>query len=159
MLVRSDMTARGLDNLAVEHVVLFDFPTSAVDYLYRVGRTGRACDKERLTRFVTKKDVGLARAILEARSGREDSLESARVARESEYRVGRKRDRMICENALTFCRKRRGVRWERLEEVVAEDVGDSEIAGEARVGMELGAREEGEEEVEVREGEGRRRSG
>jgi len=31
--------ARGLQ---VDHVILFDFPTNAVDYLHRVGRTARA---------------------------------------------------------------------------------------------------------------------
>eukprot|EP00170_Pyropia_yezoensis_P007709 contig_31739_g7733 len=35
LLVATDVAARGLDNLAVDHVILFDFPASAVEYLHR----------------------------------------------------------------------------------------------------------------------------
>lgn len=82
LLVCTDMAARGLDNLKVDHVVLFDFPTSAVDYIHRAGRTARAGAKGRVTSFVTKKDAKLARAIEKA--GGMDTLESARKAREAE---------------------------------------------------------------------------
>ncbi|KAI9993231.1 hypothetical protein PInf_015302 [Phytophthora infestans] len=42
ILVCTDLAARGLDVEAVKHVVMFDFPKSAVDYVHRAGRTGRA---------------------------------------------------------------------------------------------------------------------
>lgn len=86
LLVCTDMAARGLDNLSVDHVVLFDFPTSAVDYLHRAGRTARAGAKGRVTSFVMKKDLRLARAIERAATVKDDALESARKAREEEQR-------------------------------------------------------------------------
>ena len=39
--VATDLAARGLDTLDVEHVVQFDFPRSAAEYLHRAGRTAR----------------------------------------------------------------------------------------------------------------------
>lgn len=41
-LVASDVAARGLDIPAVSHVVNFDLPSHAEDYVHRIGRTGRA---------------------------------------------------------------------------------------------------------------------
>jgi superfamily II DNA/RNA helicase len=42
LLVASDVAARGLDIPAVSHVINFDVPTHAEDYVHRIGRTGRA---------------------------------------------------------------------------------------------------------------------
>lgn len=43
VMVCTDVTARGLDFPArIDHVVNFDFPKTAVDYLHRTGRTARA---------------------------------------------------------------------------------------------------------------------
>jgi ATP-dependent RNA helicase SrmB len=39
--VATDLAARGLDTLDVKHVVQFDFPRSAAEYLHRAGRTAR----------------------------------------------------------------------------------------------------------------------
>jgi superfamily II DNA/RNA helicase len=41
-LIASDVAARGLDIPAVSHVLNFDVPTHAEDYIHRIGRTGRA---------------------------------------------------------------------------------------------------------------------
>jgi superfamily II DNA/RNA helicase len=41
-LIASDVAARGLDIPAVSHVINFDMPTHAEDYVHRIGRTGRA---------------------------------------------------------------------------------------------------------------------
>ncbi len=84
LLVCSDMAARGLDNLAVDHVILFDFPTSAVDYIHRAGRTARAGASGLVTSLVLKKDERLARAIQRPSRAKGDALESAREAREAE---------------------------------------------------------------------------
>ncbi len=42
LLVCSDVAARGLDIPAVSHVINFDVPVNADDYIHRIGRTGRA---------------------------------------------------------------------------------------------------------------------
>jgi ATP-dependent RNA helicase RhlE len=42
VLVATDVAARGLDVEGVTHVVNFDVPPVAVDYLHRIGRTARA---------------------------------------------------------------------------------------------------------------------
>jgi superfamily II DNA/RNA helicase len=42
LLVASDVAARGLDIPAVSHVVNYDVPIHAEDYVHRIGRTGRA---------------------------------------------------------------------------------------------------------------------
>ena len=41
-LIASDVAARGLDIPAVSHVINFDLPSHAEDYVHRIGRTGRA---------------------------------------------------------------------------------------------------------------------
>jgi ATP-dependent RNA helicase RhlE len=42
ILVATDVAARGLDIDALPHVVNFEMPTVASDYVHRIGRTGRA---------------------------------------------------------------------------------------------------------------------
>jgi ATP-dependent RNA helicase RhlE len=42
ILVATDIAARGLDIPAISHVVNYDLPMSAADYVHRIGRTGRA---------------------------------------------------------------------------------------------------------------------
>ncbi len=42
LMVCSDVAARGLDISAVGHVINFDVPVNAEDYVHRIGRTGRA---------------------------------------------------------------------------------------------------------------------
>ena len=42
MLVATDVAARGLDIEQLPHVVNFDLPNVAQDYVHRIGRTGRA---------------------------------------------------------------------------------------------------------------------
>lgn len=41
-MVCSDVAARGLDIQGVSHVINYDVPFSAEDYVHRIGRTGRA---------------------------------------------------------------------------------------------------------------------
>jgi len=42
VLVATDIAARGIDIIALPHVVNFDLPNVAEDYIHRIGRTGRA---------------------------------------------------------------------------------------------------------------------
>jgi superfamily II DNA/RNA helicase len=41
ILVATDVAARGIDILGVSHVINFDLPMVAEDYIHRIGRTGR----------------------------------------------------------------------------------------------------------------------
>jgi superfamily II DNA/RNA helicase len=42
LLVATDVAARGLDVTGITHVVNYDLPKNAEDYVHRIGRTGRA---------------------------------------------------------------------------------------------------------------------
>ncbi len=56
MLIATDLIARGLDVHEVSHVINFDIPDVAEQYIHRIGRTGRA-DKEGIAiSFVTPSD-------------------------------------------------------------------------------------------------------
>lgn len=90
VLVATDMVGRGLDQTTVDHVILFDFPPSAIDYVHRAGRTARAGAHGRVTSLVTRKDEQLARALERAAHARFDAIESERTARkEAEERKRR----------------------------------------------------------------------
>ncbi|KAJ1814775.1 hypothetical protein LPJ75_002628, partial [Coemansia sp. RSA 2598] len=63
IMVCTDLASRGLDTTCVGHVVLFDFPTTAIDYLHRTGRTARAGTRGKVSALVGKKDRRLADQI------------------------------------------------------------------------------------------------
>ncbi len=41
-MVATDIAARGIDVTGISHVINYDVPTHAEDYIHRIGRTGRA---------------------------------------------------------------------------------------------------------------------
>lgn len=63
MLVCSDVAARGLDIAAVSHVFNYDIPSSAEDYVHRIGRTGRAGRSGKALTLTTGRDHKLLSAI------------------------------------------------------------------------------------------------
>ncbi len=65
ILVCTDANGRGLDIPGVSHVVHADFPASAVDFLHRSGRTGRAGQGGIVTSLVDDDSRDLADAIKE----------------------------------------------------------------------------------------------
>ncbi|ATD06409.1 DEAD/DEAH box helicase [Pseudoalteromonas piscicida] len=56
VLVTTDVASRGLDLLSVTHVMNFDLPKQAEEYVHRIGRTGRAGFKGTAISFVGPKD-------------------------------------------------------------------------------------------------------
>src|SRR5204863_3031484 len=52
VLVATDVAARGLDIVAVTHIINFDVPTSPDVYVHRIGRTGRVGRSGRAITFV-----------------------------------------------------------------------------------------------------------
>lgn len=63
VLVATDVAARGLDIPAITHVINYDLPESAEDYVHRIGRTGRAGRKGVATSFVAEGESYLVREI------------------------------------------------------------------------------------------------
>ena len=63
VLVATDIAARGIDVEALSHVVNFDVPAVAEDYIHRVGRTGRASATGDAFTFVAREEEGDLRAI------------------------------------------------------------------------------------------------
>ena len=58
VLVATDIAARGIDVDGISHVVNYDFPMHAEDYVHRIGRTGRAQAIGDAISFVTPEDHG-----------------------------------------------------------------------------------------------------
>ncbi|KAJ3241251.1 hypothetical protein HDU81_001235 [Chytriomyces hyalinus] len=63
ILVATDLASRGVDTTAADHVVLYDFPRSAIEYLHRVGRTARNGAGGRATSLLTKRDMRVSDGI------------------------------------------------------------------------------------------------
>lgn len=63
ILVATDVAARGIDVQTISHVINFDLPNNAEDYVHRIGRTGRAGAKGIAISFAASKDLGLVRQI------------------------------------------------------------------------------------------------
>jgi ATP-dependent RNA helicase RhlE len=68
VLVATDVAARGIDVANVAHVVNFDIPKVAEDFVHRVGRTGRASAKGVASTFAGPAERGDLRKIERALS-------------------------------------------------------------------------------------------
>lgn len=63
LLVCSDVAARGLDISNVSHVINFDVPVNAEDYIHRIGRTGRAGKEGHAYTLASHADAKLLAAV------------------------------------------------------------------------------------------------
>ena len=63
VLVATDIAARGIDVEGISHVVNYDFPMHAEDYVHRIGRTGRAHAVGDAISFVTPEDQAPLRSL------------------------------------------------------------------------------------------------
>ncbi|MDY0223313.1 MAG: DEAD/DEAH box helicase [Desulfobacterium sp.] len=63
ILVATDVAARGLDITGLPHVVNYDMPSVAEDYVHRIGRTGRAGEKGVAVSLVSPEEKGSLGAI------------------------------------------------------------------------------------------------
>jgi superfamily II DNA/RNA helicase len=63
ILVATDVAARGIDVAGISHVINFDLPKQAEDYVHRIGRTGRAGANGTAVSLVSNRDGILLRRI------------------------------------------------------------------------------------------------
>jgi ATP-dependent RNA helicase RhlE len=63
ILVATDVAARGIDVAHVAHVVNYDIPKVAEDFVHRIGRTGRASSKGIASTFASSAERGDLRKI------------------------------------------------------------------------------------------------
>ena len=63
IMVATDIAARGLDIASISHVINFDMPNTADDYIHRIGRTGRAERNGDAFTLTTPDDLVLIRKI------------------------------------------------------------------------------------------------
>jgi ATP-dependent RNA helicase RhlE len=63
VLVATDVAARGIDVADVAHVINFDMPKVAEDFVHRVGRTGRAAARGVASTFAAPAELGELRKL------------------------------------------------------------------------------------------------
>lgn len=64
LLVATDVAARGLDIENVTHVINYDFPQDAEDYVHRIGRTGRAGKTGIAISLITSRERGIQKQVI-----------------------------------------------------------------------------------------------
>ena len=63
VMVATDIAARGIDVEGISHVINYDMPATADDYIHRIGRTGRAEHSGDAFTLVTPDDKDMVRAL------------------------------------------------------------------------------------------------
>jgi ATP-dependent RNA helicase RhlE len=63
VMVATDIAARGIDIEGISHVINFDVPVFAEDYVHRIGRTGRATATGDAITFVSYDEEKYVRQI------------------------------------------------------------------------------------------------
>ncbi|KAJ8679555.1 hypothetical protein QAD02_015342 [Eretmocerus hayati] len=63
VLICTEVMGRGIDFKGVNLVINYDFPPSAISYIHRIGRTGRAGHKGKAITFFTQEDTTNLRSI------------------------------------------------------------------------------------------------
>ncbi|HVK54870.1 MAG TPA: DEAD/DEAH box helicase [Burkholderiales bacterium] len=63
VLIATDVAARGIDVSTITHVINFDLPKFAEDYVHRIGRTGRAGQSGTAISLASEKEILLLKRI------------------------------------------------------------------------------------------------
>ena len=64
VLIATDLLARGIDFVGVNAVINYDFPLSPVQYVHRIGRTGRAMRQGTAVTLFTETDAPQLRSVV-----------------------------------------------------------------------------------------------
>ncbi|MDP2206315.1 MAG: DEAD/DEAH box helicase [Alphaproteobacteria bacterium] len=80
ILVATDVAARGLDIPHIEHVINYDLPQVAEDYIHRIGRTARAGKTGEAVIFVTPEDGVKWKAIYHLMNPSDKSIKNSERA-------------------------------------------------------------------------------
>ncbi|MEM7070320.1 MAG: DEAD/DEAH box helicase [Pseudomonadota bacterium] len=91
ILVATDVASRGLDISHIEHVINYDLPRCADDYIHRIGRTARAGAKGMALNFITPSDQSKWQAIEKLLNPDAESSKLAHTARKKRFR-GKRND-------------------------------------------------------------------
>jgi ATP-dependent RNA helicase RhlE len=101
--VATDVAARGIDITDLGHVINYDVPSEAADYIHRIGRTGRAQKLGDAITFVSSDEVDLFARIERSIGKRLDRAEHPL----SDAAVGRTLETPPPVRRRTFQRRRR----------------------------------------------------
>jgi ATP-dependent RNA helicase RhlE len=63
VLVATDIAQRGLDISGITHVINYDVPQQAEDYVHRIGRTGRAASEGDAFTFMAPDEIAMVRTV------------------------------------------------------------------------------------------------
>ncbi len=63
VLIATDIAQRGLDVSGISHVINYDVPQQAEDYVHRIGRTGRAASTGDAFTFMAPDEIAMVRSI------------------------------------------------------------------------------------------------
>jgi ATP-dependent RNA helicase RhlE len=63
VLVATDIAQRGLDISGITHVINYDVPQQAEDYVHRIGRTGRAANEGDAFTFMAPDEIAMVKSI------------------------------------------------------------------------------------------------
>jgi len=63
VLVATDIAQRGLDISGITHVINYDVPQQAEDYVHRIGRTGRAAKEGDAFTFMAPDEIAMVKSI------------------------------------------------------------------------------------------------
>jgi superfamily II DNA/RNA helicase len=77
VIIATDVIGRGIHVDDVNHVINYDLPREASDYVHRIGRTGRADASGKATSFVTPKDARIFKDIQKLTGARSPAPASA----------------------------------------------------------------------------------
>jgi ATP-dependent RNA helicase RhlE len=63
VLIATDIAQRGQDINGISHVINYDVPQQAEDYVHRIGRTGRAAATGDAFTFMSPDEIAMVRTI------------------------------------------------------------------------------------------------